>query len=68
MSVTIAAALVAYLLLVVAIIFDWRTRGKPHPVYVYGGIVLVALKFLNLPISMSSWWHSFAGGILALAQ
>jgi hypothetical protein len=66
--VTIAPALVAYLLLVAAIVFDWRTRGRPHPVYVYGGIALVAVKFLNWPISATPLWHSFAGGILALAQ
>jgi hypothetical protein len=35
--VTIAPAFVAYLLLAVAIVFDWRTRGRPHPVYLYGG-------------------------------
>jgi hypothetical protein len=66
--VTIAPALVAYLLLVAAIVFDWRTRGRPHPVYVYGGIALVAVKLLNWPISATPLWHSFAGGILALAQ
>src|ERR1700704_1119998 len=66
--VTIAPALVAYLLLVAAMVFDWRTRGRPHPVYVYGGIALVAVKLLNWPISTTPLWHSFAGGILALAQ
>ena len=66
--VTIAPALVACLLLVIAIIFDWRTRGRPHPVYVYGGIALVAVKLLNWPISTTSAWHSFAGEILALAK
>ena len=40
-AVTIPPALVAYLLLVVAIVHDWRTRGRPHPVYVYGGIALL---------------------------
>src|SRR6478736_4601771 len=67
-GVTIVAALVAYLLLVPAIVFDWRTRGRPHPVYLFGGAALIAVKLLNLPISASAWWHSFAGGILALAQ
>lgn len=67
-EVTILPALVAYLLLVVAIVYDWRTRGRPHPVYVYGGIALVAVKLLNWPISVTPAWHSFAGGILALAQ
>jgi hypothetical protein len=66
--VTIPPAIVAYLLLVVAMLFDWRTRGRPHPVYLYGGIVLIAIKFLNWPISLSPLWHSFAGGILAMAQ
>ena len=66
--VTILPALVAYLLLVVAIVHDWRTRGRPHPVYVYGGIALLAVKLLNWPISTTSAWHSLAGGILALAQ
>jgi len=67
-AVTIPPAFIAYLLLVVAMVHDWRTRGRPHPVYIYGGIVLVALKLLNLPISMSSGWQHFAGSILALAQ
>ena len=66
--VTIAPAFVAYLLLVVAIAFDWRTRGRPHPVYVYGGVALIAIKLLNWPISTTAAWHSLAGGILALAQ
>src|SRR4051812_23274227 len=66
--VTIPPAIVAYLLLVVAMVFDWRTRGRPHPVYVYGGIALLAVKLLNWPISVTPFWHSFAGGILAMAQ
>jgi hypothetical protein len=66
--VTIAPALVTCLLLAVAIVFDWRTRGRPHPVYIYGGAALVAVKLLNWPISVTPAWHALAGGILALAQ
>lgn len=66
--VTIAPALVACLLLVVAIVYDWRTRGRPHPVYIYGGAALVAVKLLNWPVSVTPAWHALAGGILALAQ
>jgi hypothetical protein len=66
--VTIPPALVAYLLLVAAMVYDWRTRGRPHPVYIYGGIALIAVKLLNWPISATPWWHSFADGILAMAQ
>jgi hypothetical protein len=67
-AVTIPPAFVAYLLLVVAVVHDWRTRGRPHPVYVIGGAVLVAVKILNLPISATHAWHAFAGGILAMSQ
>jgi hypothetical protein len=67
-EVTIAPAFVAYLLLVAAIIFDWRRLGRPHPVYIYGGAALIAVKLLNWPISTTAAWHWFAGGILALAQ
>jgi len=67
-EITIAPALVAYLLLVVAIVHDWRRQGRPHPVYIYGGAALVAIKLLNLLISATPAWHSLAGGILALAQ
>jgi hypothetical protein len=66
--VTIPPAFVAYLLLVAAIVYDWRTNGRPHPVYVYGGLTLVAVKLLNWPLSTTAAWHSFAGGILAMAQ
>ena len=66
--VTIPPAFVAYLLLVAAIVYDWRTSGRPHPVYVYGGIALVAVKLLNWPLSTTTAWHSLAGGILAMAQ
>jgi hypothetical protein len=66
--VTIPPALIAYLLLVAAMIFDWRTRGRPHRVYVVGGAALLAIKLLGLPVSATPFWHSFAGGILALAQ
>jgi hypothetical protein len=67
-EITIIPALVAYLLLVPAMIFDWRRQGRPHPVYIYGGIALLAVKLLNWPISITPAWHVFAGGILALAQ
>jgi hypothetical protein len=67
-EVTIVPAFVAYLLLVAAMIFDWRTRGRPHPAYIYGGAALIAVKLLNWPVSTTSAWHSLAGGILKLAQ
>jgi hypothetical protein len=67
-EVTIPPAFVAFLLVMVAMVHDWRTRGRPHPVYVIGGLAYLAVKLLNLPISNTHAWHAFAGGILAMAQ
>ncbi|HEV2548271.1 MAG TPA: hypothetical protein VGU20_13110 [Stellaceae bacterium] len=61
-------ALVASILLLVAIVFDWRIRGRPHPVYVIGGTLHLALKVLQVPISATAAWHSVASSLLALAQ
>lgn len=66
--VTIAPAVLASLLLVVAMVRDWRTEGRVHPVYVWGTLAMLAVKFLNWPVSETNAWHAFAGGILALAQ
>ena len=66
--ITIAPAFVAYLLIAVAVVHDWRTRGRPHRVYVVGGAALLALKVLNWPVSETAAWHSLAGWMLALAQ
>jgi len=67
-EVTIPPAFVAFLLVMVAMVHDWRTRGRPHPVYVIGGLAYLAVKLANLPISTTHAWHAFAGGILAMAQ
>ena len=68
LPVTIPPAIVAFLLLVVAMVRDKRVEGRVHPVYIYGGIAYLAVKLLNWPVSDTAAWHAFAGGILALAQ
>jgi len=67
-AVTIPPAMISLLLVVAALVYDWRTRGRPRPVWVIGGGALLLIKLLNLPISNSGPWQAFAGGILALAQ
>ena len=61
------SALVCVLLVVIAAVYDWRTRGKPHPVWIWGGLAMVAVIALRDPIGHSSAWHSIATGVLALA-
>jgi hypothetical protein len=61
--------MVAYLLLVVAMIFDWRTRGRPHRVYVFGGAALVAVKLLTLTlVNFTGWSFRLSNRESILAQ
>lgn len=64
--VSVPPALVADVLIVAAIVFDWRTRGRPHPVWLIGGAVLLALQLTRIPISGLPAWDSFARGLAAL--
>jgi hypothetical protein len=61
-------SLVADLFLLVAIVRDWRLLGRPHPVYVYGGILLVAQQLLTAPIAGTAAWMHFAKGFAGLAR
>ncbi len=55
------------LLIVAAIIHDWRTRGRPHPVYLAGGAILVAVQLLSVPISTTPTWMAIARWVESLA-
>jgi hypothetical protein len=66
--VAIPPGLIADLLIVVAIIYDWRTRGRPHPVYVYGGLTLLAEQLLTVPVSSTQSWMSLARFLEGLAS
>jgi hypothetical protein len=55
------------LLLVVAIVHDWRTRGRPHPVYVYGGLVTLVTPFLITAFAGTGSWMNIARAFERLA-
>ncbi len=55
------------LLLVAAMIYDWRTRGRPHPVYLIGGALLLADQLLAVPISATPTWMRIATWVQSLA-
>jgi hypothetical protein len=65
--VSIPPALVADLFLVVAIVRDWRTLGKPHPVYIYGGLMLIAQQLLTVPFAATATWMQIATAFERLA-
>lgn len=65
--VAVPPGLIADLLIVVAMIYDWRTRGRPHHVYVYGGLTLLADQLLTVPVSATQTWMSIARFVEGLA-
>lgn len=65
--VSIPPGLFVDLLIVAAIIHDWRTRGRPHPVYLVGGAALVLVQLLSVPISTTSTWMAIAKWVESLA-
>ena len=65
--VSLPPALVADLFILVAIVRDWRTRGRPHPVYVYGGPVLLAQQVLTVPFAATATWMSIVKAFESLA-
>jgi hypothetical protein len=65
--VAVPPGLVVDLLIVVAMVFDGRTRGRPHRVYVIGGALLLAVQLLSVPIGASAGWLAFARWFESLA-
>jgi hypothetical protein len=61
------SALVADLLILAPIVYDMRTRGRPHAVYVIGGAILLVVQVLRGPLSTTQWWYALADSLARLA-
>ena len=65
--VSVPPGLAMDLLLVAAMVYDWRTRGRPHPVYWIGGALLLADQTLAVPLSATPTWMAIARWVQSLA-
>ncbi len=65
--VSIPPALVADLLLVAAMVRDWRIFGRPHRVYVIGGLVLLAQQLLTVAFAATPTWMAIVQAFESLA-
>jgi len=54
------ASMLTLIFVAVAMIHDWKTRGRVHPVYIWGGVVLLLAGPLRAAFGHSAAWHSFA--------
>jgi hypothetical protein len=56
----LTAGLLADLVIVLAMLFDWRTRGRPHAAYVWGLGLVLTVQVLRGPIGRTDAWAAFA--------
>jgi hypothetical protein len=61
---SVVPALGTDLLIVAAMIYDWRTRGRVHPAYWIGGGAWLALQLGRIPFSKTTQWHAAADWLL----
>jgi len=55
------------LITVAGMIYDRRTRGRIHPVWIWGGLAMVASQITMMAVMGTGWWHAFAGAMASLA-
>ncbi|HEX6866484.1 MAG TPA: hypothetical protein VF122_04555 [Caulobacteraceae bacterium] len=61
-----ASAILAAIMLL-GVIYDWRTRGRPHPAWLIGIAALAATALLRGPVSASEEWQAFAYNLAHIA-
>ena len=56
--------LVIAVLLGGCLVYDWRTRGTPHPVLLYGGILLIASQLTRRLVGGSDVWQQIGNWLI----
>ena len=56
----------ADLIILAGILYDWRSRGSVHPVWIWGGGLLIASQILRVAIMHTEPWLAFAHWAAAL--
>jgi hypothetical protein len=54
------------LIILAGMIYDWRTRGRVHRVWVRGGAAMVASQIAMMAVMGTAVWHRFAETMAAL--
>jgi hypothetical protein len=52
---------------VAAIVYDWRSRGRPHQVYLICGAIILTQQLLCWALGPTQSWMAIAGWIESLA-
>lgn len=65
--VTIPPGLLADLFIVAGMVYDWRSRGRIHPVYFWAGGAVLAVHVLRVPFAATPLWESAAQWLLQVS-
>ena len=67
LKASLGAAFLAYVpLIVVLAVRDWRTLGRPHRVYWIGGLAMIVVQLLRVPLARTELWQSAMNALLTL--
>ncbi len=66
-TLTLPSAVLVDLLILAAIVYDWRTRGRPHPAYLIAGAATVAVQVLSVQLSGTAAWRAVVEWMLGVA-
>jgi hypothetical protein len=56
------------LIILAGMLYDWRSRGRVHRVWLAGGALVVASQIAMMAVMGTLWWHRFAESMAALAR
>ncbi len=62
---TMIAGVLVELLIVAAMVHDWRSHGRVHPAYIWGLGVTVAVHLLRPVVGYTEAWYRFTGFLIA---
>jgi hypothetical protein len=65
-AVALMPGLISDLLIVAGMIYDWRTRGRPHPAYVIGLAAMLVMQFVREPLSRTPLWDAIATWLVTI--
>ncbi|HYG29291.1 MAG TPA: hypothetical protein VD887_03645 [Allosphingosinicella sp.] len=54
------------LITLAGILYDWRTRGRIHRVWIWGGLLMLLSQVVMFPVMGSAAWHGFAEAMAGL--
>jgi uncharacterized membrane protein YozB (DUF420 family) len=67
-SIGLVSSLILELIIVAGVVYDWRTRGRPHPAWLIGAAIMTAVILLRGPLSGTSAWLTVADALSHIAS